>query len=59
MQIEKSLVIPAASLLSEMEEAANRGGLTSLFATDILDGIVEAFDKIIDPLVLYLLKRAV
>ena len=53
------MVIPAASLPSEMKEAANRGGLTSLFATDILDSIIEALDKVVDPLVLCLLNRAV
>jgi hypothetical protein len=42
-----------------MKEAASLGGLTSRFATDIVNRTIEAFDKIVDPLVLYFLKRAV
>jgi hypothetical protein len=41
-----------------MKEAASLGGLTSRFATDIVNRTIEAFDKIVDPLVLYFLNRA-
>jgi len=43
-----------------MKEAAIRGGLPSFFATDILYGVVEALDEIVDPLVLdQIFQRAV
>ena len=42
-----------------MKEAASLGGLTSRFATDIVNCTIEPFDKIVDPLVLRLIDSTV